>query len=376
MTKTDKTQLFEEFPPVSKAEWLARVEKDLKGKSISELEFEIGEIKLSPFHHLEDFREMPNPLPLGNSWEIGEDILVGVDLRETNKILLAALESGVNAPRLVLNQNISTKDLAVLFENVDLEIISTQFYLTNKNNTPPQILTDFIKYISVNNFQLNKVNAGINWPIEAGYANQEISYLLGQLKNTKNNVKALPVNGLPSFSDNNPVEELASILIKGEKYFQQYSSAEFGPDFINQHLFFSVAIGKNYFLQIAKLRALNLLWANVMQSYQINSGMPMIEAHIAPMSQIEDENTNMIAATTQAMSAIIGGANRLTVLPADAYKNGNSNFTKRIARNIQHLLQGESYFGRVVDPAAGSYYIEKLTQELAERAWHIFQKSC
>jgi methylmalonyl-CoA mutase len=376
MAISDKTQSFEEFPPVSKAEWLAKVEKDLKGKPISDLDFEVGEIKMSPFHHLDDFKKLPKPLPANNGWEIGEDITVTPNLIETNKSLLAALEAGINAPRLVLNQQISAEDLAILLNKVDVEIISTQFYFINKNNTPQHFLSCFKKYVSENNFDLKKVNIGINWAGEDAVEQQEIIHLLGQLKNGNYNVKALPVNGLPYFSENNPAHELAAILKKGENFIKQYSSSEFSPEFINQHLFFSVAIGKNYFLQIAKIRALNLLWANVMQSYQINFGMPTMEAHLAPTSQSEDENTNMIAATTQAMSAIIGGANRLTVLPADAFKGTNSSFSKRIARNVQHLLQGESYFGRVEDPAAGSYYIEKLTQELAEKAWEVFQKSC
>lgn len=376
MAMSDKTQLFEEFPHVSKAEWLAKVEKDLKGKPISDLDFEVGEIKMSPFHHLEDFNKLPNPLPIKNGWEIGEDITVTPDLIERNKILLAALENGINAPRLVFNENISAEDLAILLNKVDLEIISIQFYFINKNAAPPLVLSHFMKYVSENKFDFKKVNIGINWDDKVAVEQQEINLLLGELKKINSNVKALPVNGLPYFSENDPVHELASILLKGEKIIKQYSSSEFSPEFINKHLIFSIAIGKNYFLQIAKMRALFLLWANIMQAYQIKSGMPLMEAHLAPSSQSEEENANMIAATTQAMSAIIGGADRLTVLPADAPNGSCSNFAKRIARNVQHLLQEESYFGRVADPAAGSYYIEELTLELAARAWAVFQKSC
>ena len=81
----------------------------------------------------------------------------------------------------------------------------------------------------------------------------------------------------------------------------------------------------------------------------------------------------MIRTTTQAMAAVIGGVRRLSLLPADAFGGDSTPFTRRMARNVQHLLRMESYLDRVVDPAAGSYYLETLTEQLAERAWRQFQ---
>src|SRR5690606_19484509 len=122
-------------------------------------------------------------------------------------------------------------------------------------------------------------------------------------------------------------------------------------------------------------RALKILWANVLEAYGVKVQMPFIEVHFAPESQDNNINTNMIRAATQALSAVIGGADRLYVLPANAaLGEASMSFTRRIARNVQHLLQMESHVDKVFDAGAGSYYIEKLTNILAEKAWAKFQE--
>jgi methylmalonyl-CoA mutase len=105
-----------------------------------------------------------------------------------------------------------------------------------------------------------------------------------------------------------------------------------------------------------------------------NPVMPPIEAQLAPTVQTSDPNYNIIQSTTQAMAAIIGGVDRLTVLPSDAFQGATTDFSRRIARNVQHILKMESYLDWVADPAAGSYFIEKLTLHLAEAAWNSFQQ--
>ncbi len=372
MEKT--TQLFDGFRPVSKAEWLAKVERDLKGKPIADLDFEIGGIPFSPFNHSDDMVDLPMPLLVQNGWEIGEDIHVNDDLIKSNSELLNALENGVNAPRLILDENISGGSLAILLSNVGLEMISLHFFSKNKNAKLISLLTSFLKYISLKELSVKKIKASFNWENSASTQPEEMSQLLEQIKDVGQGIKFFTISGENDFSDENPVDELLEILIRGENFLHQYASEKHPPAFINQHLQFSVAIGKNYFIQIAKLRALRMLWANILKAYNIADAMPPIEAHLATACQSGDDHSNMIAATAQAMSAIIGGADRLTVLPADAHFGKTSGFTRRIARNVQHILQLESYFDRVADPAAGSYFVEKLTLGIAEKVWALFQE--
>jgi len=168
------------------------------------------------------------------------------------------------------------------------------------------------------------------------------------------------------------VSTLATLLKRGDYMIKEFLGKNFSKNDIQNQFQFSLPIGKSYFVEIAKIRALKILWANVLTAHEVeNIVSPTIEVHFSKDELTDDVNTNMIHATTQAMSAVIGGVDRLTVLPAD--KKGTA-FTKRIARNVQHLLKMESFMDRVHDPAAGSYYIEKLTEQLAEKAWEIFQK--
>ncbi len=364
------SHLFSEFKPVSKADWLAKIEKDLKGKPLDDLLQNIGGISIEAFQHAEDLATIPASLPCSNNWEIGEDFEVGGDLKAVNAKVLEALENGVDAPRFILEKSLSPDEISILFKGVDLSIISTHFYLNNSGVNPTTLFSNFTKMASAKQLGLSDLKMSLNLDDDA-----VAGEILGHLKNIGTGIKVLTVNGIGYFSESDTATELSKIITKGERLLHSFSSEQFTASFINDHLQFSVAIGENYFLQIAKLRALKLLWSNILRAYSIDeNAVPLIETHLSPSLQSDDPNTNMIAATTQAMSAIIGGADRLTVLPSDAFEKNPSSFSRRIARNIHHILQMESHFDWVADPSAGSYFIEKLTVRLAERAWEIFQK--
>ena len=137
-----------------------------------------------------------------------------------------------------------------------------------------------------------------------------------------------------------------------------------------------MAVSTSFFVDIAKLRALRILWANLLDAYGAGDApLPLLVAHLARETQADDQHTNMIKAGTQSMAAVIGGADRLYVRPADFFnQEPSSSFTRRIARNVQHILKMESHLDRVGDPGAGSYYIEMLTEKLADAAWREFQE--
>ena len=364
--------MFSEFQPISKAKWLEKIKQDLKGKPLSDLVLDIGGAALEPFCHPDDIGALPAPMPANGDWEIGEDIDVTVDTNKANRRLIAALENGVNAPRLILHKNISYSSLAVILEGVNIDMISVHFYFKFKNANPLSLLSNFIKFISLKRIEMNSVKASISWEYEKAVSENDIRKLFEKIKLTGINLKILTVNGEKYYSENRVVNELAAMVADGEKKLNQLNSRDFSPAFIHQYIQFSVPVGKNFFLQIAKIRALKICWANVMKAYQISGKLPTITGYLAAESQSENKNTNMIAATFQAMSAIIGGVDRLTVLPSDLYAGESSDFSRRIARNVQHLLKMESGFDRVADPGAGSYYIEKLSELVATKVWEKF----
>jgi methylmalonyl-CoA mutase len=161
------------------------------------------------------------------------------------------------------------------------------------------------------------------------------------------------------------VQELGFTLAEGIEHLAEQKS---------HHLTFQFAIGSNYFFQIAKLRAFRLLWTRVLQEFKIDDAKTTLHCRTSKWNKsIYDAHVNILRATTEALSAIIGGADSITVDPFDAtYKNPDA-ASQRLALNTQLILKHEAYLDRVADPAAGSYYLEVLTDSLAREAWKLMQ---
>jgi methylmalonyl-CoA mutase len=139
---------------------------------------------------------------------------------------------------------------------------------------------------------------------------------------------------------------------------------------------FVFAVGSNYFMEIAKLRAARMLWAKIVDAYKPkdkNYCKTFIHVVTSTWNKtLYDPYVNMLRSTTEAMSAALGGADSITVNPFDSVYKDSDEFSERIARNIQIILKEEAHFDKVSDPAGGSYYIENLTNSIAEKAWELF----
>jgi len=167
--------------------------------------------------------------------------------------------------------------------------------------------------------------------------------------------------------------ELAHILKVASEYFETLMEGNLSAGTIHHQFHVSLSVGTSFFVAIAKIRAFKLLWLNLAKAYGVDHGsVPPIHIRTAAEEQMTDTNTNMIRTTTQAMSAVMGDIQRLTVTPADSFGGDSTDFTRRIARNVQHLLKYESHLDHVIDPAKGSYYIEHMTKQFAEIAWGKF----
>ncbi len=366
---SNKENLFKEFPEITEAAWIEKVEKDLKGRTFEELFWDIDEdLSVAPFYYSnESLPNVPTNKTKTNSWEIGEDIFVE-NPKDANLQLLNALANGVNAPRLIIENQLDKTQMAALFQDVKLSYISVHFLLKQANSSF-STLKIFYNYLAEKNINTNKIKGSINHKDDDQVA-ELIQFAIEKLPN----FKILTIN----IEDSNPADiskSLAQAIAKGNNCLAQLHEKEIVLNTAINHLQFSVLVGKSYFLEMAKIRALKILWANILEAYgSKNSITPAIEAHISSTPFGDDPNTNMIRSTTQAMSAVLGGINRLTVLPSDAKQGESTDFSRRIARNVQHLLMMESFLDRVVDPTKGSYYIEKLTEKIAEIAWSEFQK--
>ncbi|RMG81166.1 MAG: hypothetical protein D6714_13435, partial [Bacteroidetes bacterium] len=176
--------------------------------------------------------------------------------------------------------------------------------------------------------------------------------------------------------DEQVIAEISKALSAGNALLEQLHDAGCDLRAFYPKIQFSMVMSDSYFLNIAKMRALRWLWAEILHAWNPGfTGNIFIEARITPQTQSEDEHYNKIKATAQAMAAVIAGADTLYIWPSDAFKSKQgSDFSRRIALNIHHLMELESHMHRVKDPAAGSYYIENLTAQIAEKAWAAFSK--
>ncbi len=369
--------LFEQFQSVSKADWLAKVEKDLKGKPIDGLNWEVNEdITLTPFAHADDLPTKASPLNnqrTSNSWEIGVKVQVG-NMQLANKEALNALMNGANAIAFELRKSPSKTELKTLLKDIELEWVSTHFIF--KQKSWKRFMNFFLDYVAEKEYEVEKL--ACTFSFKGGVVNNA-----KDATRLKEIVEKLPKSQLMTINTRafnrgtqKVVTELAQTLKQGNAALSDLN--QHGLDLAQYHsqIQFSISIGDSYFVNIAKTRALKLCWQQILDAWKITSpALPNIEAHLTTSTQTDNENYNKIKATSQAMAAVIGGAKRLYIYPSDEVKDGlGTPFAQRIALNVQHLMQLESYMDRVVDPAAGSYYIENLTNKLAATAWKAFQQ--
>jgi methylmalonyl-CoA mutase len=369
---------FEAFPSVTKDQWLQQVEKELKGKALEDLQWMISkDIQVDPFYVEEDNKVTARPQIFPDSpsgWQMGEDFSV-IDPTNTNTSLLEALQGGINAPGFQFSDVPSEKDFEGLYKDVATGFISHHFEVTGDYKAALSTISAFQNWIKDSDN-----SASIQGTLLTGNPSdlpgQKVWNQMAECRTTLPGFRTIGIDLSGQWNGTeNVVVEVEFLLSQLVALLEQATdSHEWSvKDFFN-HLFIKVHIGTSYFVEISKLRAIRLVIANMQKSYGLDSlHYPWLDVHFSPKVMDENANTNMIKGTTMAMSGILGGASRLTVLPANANTDTPSSFTRRIARNVQHLLELESHFGKVTDPAAGSYYIEKLTGEIAEKAWISLQ---
>lgn len=380
MNKTK--DLFSEFPEISKADWITKLEKELKGRSFTDLQWQLDEaISLDPFYHPDDLPDPPAPAfqKKNNEWEIGEYVFVN-DFKIANQQALRALQDGVNALFFQVKHEPSIDELKQLLDGIELGYISTHFapYYPGKN--PVKIFRLLEELLKDRPDLAQTMKGSIDFDPLLDWSDPPLDDLAEYISLAKGSLPNFSVLQIDAKTYHGGPEdtsrELALAIAKGNEYLAQMQERGVAPAEVNLRLQFSMAVSTSYFVEIAKLRAIRLLWNNVLTAYGVTNSDPItVVAHLAPETQVKDPNMNRIKAATQAMSAIIGGVDRFYVLPADIdHKEPSSPASYRLARNIQHILKMESFFDKVVDPAAGSYYIEKLTNTLAESAWKQFQE--
>jgi methylmalonyl-CoA mutase len=373
------TNMLAAFPPVSKQQWLTQIEKDLKGKPLADLYWSpMPGVTTDPFAHHEDRDASVLPLVAGPiRWAISEDIRVQ-DSAAANAQALEALQLGVEALQFELSD--ASVHWPVLLADIYLDYIGLYFNGPGMAQQPAAVLAALQGIASERGINTHALNGALMYDPVGTSALQDWRYvqdLMAFAKTEFPGFRVLNVDGLTACKDTqSTVDELVDVLKKVNIYVTELTRRGSDAAVVLEQIQCTLAVGSSYFVSLAKLRAFRLLWYHLCQSWHLPPTEPVVEVRFAPSAYTDDLYTNMIRATTMAMSAVLGGAQRLTVSPYDAGREALAKyppaFGRRIARNVQHLLKLESYLDQTTDPAAGSYYIEHLTRQIAEKAWEAF----
>ena len=396
-----KLNLLADFPPVSTQQWLDRITADLKGADFNKkLVWKTNEgFNVMPFYRAEDIEALktkdsaPGVFPYvrgtkaNNEWLVRQDIVVET-AKEANAKALTILCKGVNSLGFKLKaEELSAGYIATLLEGIAAECVELNFCICI--NEAANLATILADYFKSKKYDAAKLEGSINFDpinrmLQAGkeLTKEEIT---AKAKATIEAAAGLPsyrVIGVNATTLNNAgafiAQELGYALAWGNEYLSLLVEAGVDASAAAKKIKFNLGVGGNYFIEIAKFRAARLLWANIVDAYQSKddckcAAKMRVHAETSTFNKtIFDANVNMLRTQTEAMSATLGGVNSLTVLPYDVVFKSTDEFSERIARNQQLLLKEESHFDKVADPAAGSYYIETLTNELAAQAWKLF----
>ncbi|MEX0844225.1 MAG: methylmalonyl-CoA mutase family protein [Balneolaceae bacterium] len=367
---------FNEFPPISTEEWEATIESDLKGKNYKEiLKWNSVEgVAPLPFYRkdqLEKLEHEPAPIFDSASWHILE-LIDDLDIGQANKHALLALENGASGLRFSLPKSAVTSksDLEVLLNDINIEFISLHFESELSSLEVAGWLNELI-----NERQLSPESLQICFSFDP-FVNAIQSGKLASMKTIKDIIERGDASFRFSAVDAayygnagaNIIEQIAFSLGAGNEYL--------GLDFnLADDIHFNFSAGPNYFLEIAKFRAFKITWKKVLEQYGVEGADKFLTAEIASWNKSKtDAHNNLLRATTEAMSASLGGCDAISVFRFDHHFAEPSGFASRISRNIQIILQEEAYLDKVADPGAGSYYIEKLTDMIAAESWKLFQE--
>jgi len=407
-----KLNLLADFPPVSTEEWMKKIMEDLKGADFEKkLVWRTDEgFNVQPFYRLENIENLkttellPGKFPYvrgtktDNEWFIRQDIKVE-NINEANAKALDILNKGINSLGFdVRGCEISSSLLKNLLKDINAECIELNFLIDASNAVT--LANTLSEYLLSQQYDAKNLHGAIEFDpigemLQDGKKRSK-EQIVEQLKSVIDAISKLPFYRVMTVNATilkNAgafiTQELGNALAWGNQYLSMMVDAGVDPSLAAKKIKFNFGIGSNYFMEIAKFRAARLLWALIVDAYQTvcscedNSNAKNNTCKCAAKMKIHAETTNfnktifdahvnLLRTQTEAMSAVLGGIDSLTVLSYDNIFNAPNEFAERIAKNQQLLLKEEAYFDKVVDPAAGSYYLEILTKEIAQHAWKLF----
>ena len=356
-----KKHLLTDFDPVSAKAWKQKIQVDLKGAEYNEtlISKTLEGIHIKPFYHNDDgiaTTEIPGT-PSG--WNITQGVFID-DVKIANNIAIDALEKGAeaivftaekpfNIPSVFKDFPFSKATIYFDFSFLDIEFVKElSLYLTKHK-------AEF--YLNLD--PVGKLSKEGNW-----FKSQKEDFkALQSLSKTGNTISVDTTNYQNAGA--NMVQQLAYALAHANEYLNHQTT---------NSITFKIATGTHYFFEIAKIRALRILYASLAKEYNCSQTCHVIAQPSRRNKTVYDYNINMLRSTTEAMSSVLGGADAVCNMPYDVLYHKSNEFGERISRNQLLILKAESYFDVVSNPADGAYYIESVTQELASKALELFKQ--
>jgi len=361
--------LFSEFEAVSSKKWKQSIQAELKGADYNDTLIwqSLEGIHVKPFYHADeaDIAYPPsNDLP--QKWHIVQRVFVD-DVSIANKLAKDALERGAEALCFVVNNTFSAaqlfkgieKGVTVYwdFQMLDLDFMKSLRVFASNHEFQMYFRLDLIHHLAKEG----------NWYLDMKKDHDVLDILLKE-----DNQDALLGVDLSLYQNAgaNMVQQLAYGLSHLNEYLNYFKDT-LGK---NSTITCTLAVGSNYFFEIAKLRAFRWLFNTLCEAHGIDVSCHILAQPSNRNKTIYDYNVNMLRTTTEVMSAVLGGADGICSAPYDVNFHKSNEFGERISRNQLLLLKAESYFDVVENPADGSYYIENLTHSLAEKALALFKE--
>ncbi|WP_310598619.1 methylmalonyl-CoA mutase family protein [Desulfobulbus sp.] len=417
--------ILNDFPANTHADWLAAVEKELKGKPFDKtlVKKTYEGIDIQPMYFMHDLDGLPQvdsqpgetPYMRGtaasgnrvNAWNIAQEITLA-DPEEFNRAAQYDLTRGQNSLNIVFDRatlsgqdpdqapaemvgkgglSLATlRDAGIALTGIDLTAQPCRITCGVLGIAPASLvaalveeqgkpLADLQGSLVVDPLGTLAVEGRLSCSLPAAY--DRMAQLTHWAMDHAPKLRTITV-GTDCYrnSGGNAVQDIAFALATGVVYIRALLERGLGIDDIATRMSFEFAIGNDFFMEIAKFRAARFTWSQVVESFggDAEAQKMVIHARTATWNKTEvDPWVNMLRVSTEAFSGIAGGVDSMHVSPFDEIFRTPNEFSRRIARNVHIVLKEEGHFDKVVDPAGGCWYVEKITAQLAEKAWKLFQ---
>ena len=396
-----KEKLFSEFQAPTKQEWLDKIGVDLKGADFQKrLVWKTPEgFSVQPFYQRDDVEKLSTPYSMpgefpfvrgnkknDNTWYIRQEIEAD-DAKAANAKALDILNKGIDSLSFTIPGDcVSAEFVETLLKDIYCDCVELNFNTCKRHSA--ELAEILVAYFEKKGYDKEKIVGSIDWdPMDKILQGKPFDHimevmntyavpLINTLKDYPN-FRCITVNAV-NLSNKGAycMQELGYALAWGNEYMQQLTDAGVDATLAAKKIKFNMGISENYFMEIAKFRAGRMLWAEIVKQYEpkCDCACQMIVNAITTEYNmtIFDAHVNLLRSQTETMSAALAGVHSIVVTPFDAAYEKPDDFSERIARNQQLLLKEECHFNTVVDPSAGSYYIETLTESLAKEAWKEF----